>query len=418
MNHRHPRMSRNAVYVLGGAQSDFARNWTREGLDVYAMMRDTMQAGLADARLEAKDIECAHVGNFVAELFVGQGMLGAMLTAMDPAFVGLPTSRHEAACASGSIALLAASAEIEAGRYDVVAVLGVELMRNVHGSVAADHLGAAAWKGREFDDAQYVWPAAFDRVLDAYDARYGVNYDHLSRIAEIAFDNARSNPNAQSRGWRFDERSFTEDDTSNPVVTGRLRRQDCGQVTDGAAVVFLASEAYARRHAAYHGRTLADFGRIAGFGHRTSLMHLESKLAHSRNDDYVFPEVRGTVQDALRRAGLVDIWQVDAVELHDCFSMTEYAAIDHLGLTAPGQSWQAVEEGVIEKTGRLPINPSGGLIGCGHPVGATGVRMMLDAMHQVTGQAGPLQVDGAKRVATLNIGGAFTTSVSFVVEAG
>ena len=410
-------MNRN-VYVLGGAQSDFARNWTREGLDVFAMMRDTMQAGLADARVEARDIQAAHVGNFVAELFVKQGMLGGMLTAIDPAFVGLPTARHEAACASGSIALLAASAEIEAGRYDVVAVLGVELMRNVHGSVAADHLGAAAWKGREFDDAQYVWPAAFDRVLDTYDERYGVRYQHLSRIAEIAFDNARVNPNAQSRGWRFDEHSFTENDVSNPVVTGRLRRQDCGQVTDGAAVVVLASEAYARQHVARHGLRMADLGRIAGFGHRTSLMHLETKLAHSRGGEYVFPEVRGTVQDALRRAGLSDVWQLDAIELHDCFSMTEYAAIDHLGLTPPGQSWQAVEDGVIEKGGKLPINPSGGLIGCGHPVGATGVRMVLDATRQVTGNAGPLQVDGAQRVATLNIGGAFTTSVSFVMETG
>ena len=411
-------MSKSPVYVLGGAQSDFARNWTREGLDVFAMMRDTMHAGLADAHLVAEEIQSAHVGNFVAELFVKQGMLGGLLTAIDPAFVGLPTSRHEAACASGSIALLAASAEIEAGRYDLVAVLGVELMRNVHGSVAADHLGAAAWKGREFDDAQYVWPAAFDRVLSAYDERYGVRYEHLSRISEIAFDNARVNPNAQSRGWRFNEQSFTQDDASNPVVTGRLRRHDCGQVSDGAAVVFLASQAYAEKHAARHGMALSAFGRIAGFGHRTSLMHLEDKLARSRDDEYVFPEVRGTVQDALRRAGLSDIHDVDAVELHDCFSMTEYAAIDHLGLTPPGQSWRAIEDGTIEKGGRLPINPSGGLIGCGHPVGATGVRMMLDATNQVTGRAGPLQVEGAKRVATLNIGGAFTTSVSFVVEQG
>lgn len=406
------------VYVLGGAQSDFARNWTREGLDVFAMMRDTMQAGLADARLEAKDIQAAHVGNFVSELFIGQGQLGGMLTSIDPAFVGLPTGRHEAACASGSIAMLAATAEIEAGRYDVVAVLGVELMRNVPGGKAADYLGAAAWKGREFDDAQFVWPAAFDRVLTAYDARYGVKHEHLSRISEIAFGNARVNGNSQSRNWSFDADSFGEDDEANPIITGRLRKSDCGQITDGAAVVFLASAAFAEKHAARHGRSLRDFGRIAGFGHRTSLMHLEDKLGDSRDEPYVFPHVRGTVEDALKRAKLNDVWDLDAVELHDCFSMTEYAAIDHLGLTAPGESWKAIEEGIIEKTGKLPINPSGGLIGCGHPVGATGVRMVLDATKQVTGRAGAMQIEDAERVATLNIGGAFTTSVSFVVERG
>ena len=95
--------------------------------------------------------------------------------------------------------------------------------------------------------------------------------------------------------------------------------------------------------------------------------------------------------------------------------MTEYAAIDSFGITGPGESWKAVEDGIIAKGGRLPINPSGGLIGLGHPVGATGVRMMLDAHRQVTGSAGDCQVDGARRVGLLNIGGSTTTIASFVV---
>ena len=111
-----------------------------------------------------------------------------------------------------------------------------------------------------------------------------------------------------------------------------------------------------------------------------------------------------------------DIAQIDAAETHDCFTSTEYMAIDHLGLTAPGQSWQAIEDGSIELGGRLPINPSGGLIGLGHPVGATGVRMLLDAAKQVRGTAGDYQVDGANRVQTLNIGDSATTTVSFIVE--
>ena len=105
------------------------------------------------------------------------------------------------------------------------------------------------------------------------------------------------------------------------------------------------------------------------------------------------------------------LWQ----SVHDCFTTSEYMAIDHFGLTAPGKSWQAIEEGVIELDGQLPINPSGGLIGGGHPVGASGIRMLLDAAKQVSGLAGDYQVDGARRFGTLNFGGSTATTVSFVV---
>ena len=106
---------------------------------------------------------------------------------------------------------------------------------------------------------------------------------------------------------------------------------------------------------------------------------------------------------------------VNAIETHDCFTPTEYMAIDHFGLTAPGESWKAIEDGVIDLGGETPINPSGGLMGVGHPVGASGVRMLLDATKQVTGAADGYQVEGAKNVSTLNIGGSGTTTVSFVV---
>ena len=121
------------------------------------------------------------------------------------------------------------------------------------------------------------------------------------------------------------------------------------------------------------------------------------------------------VTDAFRRAGIGDVSGLDGIETHDCFSMSEYMAIDHFGITEPGESWKAVENGELERDGAIPVNPSGGLIGVGHPVGATGVRMLHDAARQVTGQAGDCQVDGARTFATLNIGGSLTTTVSFVV---
>jgi acetyl-CoA C-acetyltransferase len=403
------------VYILGGWQSDFGRNWTREGLDIAGAFSEALNHGLAETGLEPKDIETGHVGNFVGELFARQGLLGGFFGLVHPDLDGLPTSRHEAACASGSVAILAATAEIEAGRYDLACVLGIEQMRNVPGKTAAEHLGAAAWTGYEFGDAEYVWPRAFSDLAQEYDTRHGLKYEHLMRIAEINFGNAKRNPNAQTRKYGFTEKSFTSDDEANPIVEGRTRKMDCGQVTDGATVIFLASEERARRYARERGIPLSSLSRISGWGHRSAPIAYDHKVKASAGQPYVFPQVRRAIEDARRRAG-VELKDISAVETHDCFTATEYMAIDHLGLTAPGESWKAIEEGVIEMGGACPINPSGGLIGLGHPVGATGVRMLLDAHKQVTGTAGDYQVEGAKRIQTLNIGGSTTTTVSFIVE--
>lgn len=404
------------VYVLGGWQSDFAQVWSRQGMDLADAFAEGVKHGLAATALDAREIDTGHVGNFAAELFAGQGLLGGFFAQADPAFDGLPTARHEAACASGSVALLAATAEIEAGRYDLACVIGIEQMRNVPGKTAAEHLGAAVWRGHEYDDAAFVWPAAFSDLAAEYDRRYGLRYEHLMAISELNFGNARRNPNAQTRGHSFTPESFTADDAANPVVEGRTRKMDCGQVTDGTAVLFLASPKRAADYAAKRGMPVERLARISGWGHRTAPISYAGKIAASRGAPYVFPQVHRAIEDARRRAGVVGPAQLDAVETHDCFTATEYMAIDHLGLTPPGQSWQAIEDGSIAPGGRLPINPSGGLIGAGHPVGATGVRMLLDGFKQVTGQAGDYQVDDARRVQTLNIGGSTTTTVSFIVE--
>lgn len=402
------------VYVLGGAQTDFARNWAREGKSLFDMMSETVELGLQETGLEPGDIDTGHIGNFAAELFCGQGLLGGFFAAIRPEFNGIPSGRHEAACASGSVALLAAMAEIEAGRYDVACVLGVEYMRNVPGSVGASHLGAGCWQGHEAVGAKVVWPAMFDKLIDEYDRRYGIRHEHLAEIARNNYENGRSNPNAQTRHWKFGNMAFAEDDEENPVVEGRVRRQDCGQITDGAAVVFLASKRFAEEYCARSGREAADLSRIEGWGHRTATMLQSEKFRDSEGQPYVLPHVRGTLTDAYRRAGISGVDQLDLMEVHDCFSMTEYMIIDHAGITAPGESWKAVEDGSIRRTGRIPVNPSGGLIGLGHPVGATGTRMLLDAHRQVTGLAGANQVEGARRAATLNIGGSATTSVCIV----
>ncbi len=394
------------VWLLGGYQTDFARNFTREGLDFADLTEELVRRTLESAKVG--DVEVVHVGNAFGELFAGQGHLGAMPATVCPDLWGVPATRHEAACASGSAAALAAIADLRSGAYSSALVLGVELEKTVPGDTATAYLGAAAWIGHEGHGAKFMWPFMFSDVADEYDRRYGLDDAYLRAIAELNFGNARKNPNAQTRDWQVPDLAVAE---TNPVIEGRLRRYDCSQVTDGGAGVVLVSDEYLRAHP--DARPVA---RILGWGHRTVGLGLRQKLDRSADDPYVLPHVRDTVQDAFGRAK-VTLDDVDGFEVHDCFTPSEYVAIDHIGLTPPGQSWQAVESGDIANGGRLPINPSGGLIGGGHPVGATGVRMLVDAAKQVSGAAGDYQVEGARRFGTLNIGGSTATSISFVVGA-
>jgi acetyl-CoA C-acetyltransferase len=403
------------VYILGGYQTDFARNWTKEKKHIAAMIREAVTGALEATSIDPRDVQTGHVGNFAAELYAMQGHLGAFLVDVDPAFSGLPTGRHEAACASGSIAILAASAEIEAGRYDCSMVVGVEQMKTVNAQVGGDYLGTAAWYELESKGVEFPFPKLFGRLGDEYDRRYGLRDEHLAHISAVNYANAKRNPKAQTRSWYMSEEHARCESKYNSKIGGRIKITDCSQVTDGAVCVFLASERYARAYANKRGLALESIPRIEGWGHATAPLTFDDKIAESAGSRYVLPHTRRAIVDALGRAGLPDVWKLSGIETHDCFTTSEYMAIDHFGLTEPGESWKAIEEGVIDLGGTLPINPSGGLIGAGHPVGATGVRQLLDAHKQVTGTAGDYQVEGAQKFGILNIGGSGTTSCVFVV---
>ena len=398
------------VWILGGYQSDFARNLHRESRDFADLTREIVDKTLAEAMIDAADIEVVHVANAFGEMFAAQGHLGAMPATVREDLWDTPATRHEAACASGSVAALAAMADLRAGNYRTALVVGLELEKTVPGDTAAQHLGAAAWTGHEGQDAKFMWPYMFAEVADEYDRRYGLDDAHLHAIAAINLANARKNSNAQTRDWQVpDLLTSGGDDAVNPPIEGRIRRFDCSQMTDGGAGIVLVTDEFLREHPG-----VRPMGRIEGWGHRTVGLGLRQKLDRAADNPYVMPHVRAAVHEAFGRAA-VTLDALDGFEVHDCFTPSEYMAIDHIGLTGPGESWKAIEAGDIEIGGRLPINPSGGLIGGGHPVGATGVRMMLDAAKQVSGQAGDYQIDGARRFGTLNLGGSTATTVSFVI---
>ena len=410
------------VYILGGAQTDFERNWKKEGKGMVAILKEVMADGLARAGLSFDDVRrlngenrvACFVGNFIAEKYVDQGHLGAFMTEVDPAFYGVPSARYEAACASSSVAIDAAATKIRADEYDLAIVVGWELMKTVDSKLGGDFLGRAAYYEKEGKGIELPFPKLFGRLADETLKKYPdldeKRYmDALARISVINYSNAKRNPLAQTRKWFMSyDQAVTRGTDTNPLVGGRLAVSDCSQVTDGAAVVVLCSEKVIEECG------YTDKPVIKGYGHRTAPMLFDKKMADNKESEYILPWTRQAVLDAYKRAGMT-VNDIDVFETHDCFTSSEYAAISSFGLTEPGKEYEAVESGIISFKGSKPINPSGGLIGCGHPVGASGARMLLDLYKQVTETAGNYQVDGVKNGLMLNIGGSATTNYVFIV---
>ncbi len=419
----------NKPLILGGAQTDFARNWTKEGKTFLSMMCEVIEDGLLATGLDYAEIERLNqenrigvfVGNFDAEQYANQGHLGAFLTEVHPSFYGVPSARYEAACASGSVALNSARACIEAGDYDVAIVLGLEVMKTVSAGVGGDFLGTAAYYELEAKGIAFPFPKLFGKLADLIikrNSKLGEEriMQNLAEISRLNYSNAKLNNTAQTRSWFMDkDHATTRGAKFNAAVGGRLCITDCSQVTDGAAMVVLATPDYVHEFAAKRNLSKADFAQIRGWGHRVAPLRFAKKAEESETNPYILPWTRQTVVDAYTRAGL-GVDDIDVIETHDCFTSSEYVAISAFGLTGPGEEYQAIEEGKIEIKGKKPINPSGGLIGAGHPVGASGVRMVLDIYKQVTDQAGNYQVENAKNGISLNIGGSATTNMTFVVS--
>ena len=409
------------VYILGGAQTDFVRNWTKEGKGLVAILKEAVADGFQNANfsfdemveLNKENRVAAFVGNFIAEQYISQGHLGAFLTEVNPAFYGVPSARYEAACASSSVAIDAAITKILAGEYDVCVVVGWELMKTVDSKIGGDILGRAAYYEKEGKGLELPFPKLFGRLAEETVKKYGLDQDRylnaLATISCINYGNAKRNPLAQTRNWfmNYEEASHRGTD-SNPLVGGLLGVSDCSQVTDGAAVVVLCSEKYIKEKG-ISGRPV-----VKGYGHRTAPMLFDKKIEDAKRSEYILPWTRQAVLDAYRRSGL-SVDDIDVFETHDCFTSSEYVAISAFGLTEPGHEWDAINSGLIAFDGKKPINPSGGLIGCGHPVGASGVRMFRDLYKQVTCAAGKYQVKGAKNGLMLNIGGSATTNYVYIV---
>ena len=336
---------------------------------------------------------------------------------------GAAHRRHEAACASGSVAVLAAMAELEAGRYDCALVVGVEQMRNVdRRETAAEHLGAAAWVAATRPRASLSRGRSCS-ASSATSTTAATARRRAPRRAspELNFDNARRNPNAQTRAGRSAPRASREDDERQPgrrgaaaqagLRPGHRRRAPrwCWRRRDSP-----------RQHAARHGVTLDELPRDPRLGppHRAACCSPTSSA--TARDGAVRVPARAAARSPTRfgARGSPAPDELDAIETHDCFTITRVhgASITSASPT-PGESWRAIEEGTDRARRQAARSTrAAGCIGGGHPVGATGVRMLLDAAQAGDRRApATTRCAGARTVATLNIGGSATTVVCFIV---
>ena len=381
--------------IVGWAHTPFGKHdaETVESL-VVRVARDAMEhAGIGPG-----DVDEIVLGHFNAG-FSPQDFTASLVLQADDGFRFKPATRVENACATGSGAVHQALKTIEAKRARVVLVVGVEQMTRTPSAEIGRNLLRASYLVEDGEIAG-GFAGVFGQIAQNYFQRHGDQSDALAMIAAKNHRNGVDNPYAQMRkdlGFDF----CRAESDKNPFVAGPLKRTDCSLVSDGAAAVVIAD-----------GETAATMRRAVAFKGRG---HAQDFLPMSKRDILRFEGCTVAWQQALAEAG-VTLGDLSFVETHDCFTIAELIEYEAMGLVPEGQGARAVKEGWTQKTGKLPVNPSGGLKAKGHPIGATGVSMHALTAMQLCGEAGGIQVPGAKLGGIFNMGGAAVANYVSVLE--
>ncbi len=369
------------VFIIGVGMTPFGRYAERTLKD---LSREAVEAALRDADLPKEALQAAFASNSMAGIVTGQEAIRGQVVLNDMGITSLPVVNVENACASGATALHQAWASLRAGLYDVVLVLGSEKLYHADRSVTYRALASATDVERAGSDStKSSFLEESGRRLAAYMQRSGASIRHVAKVAEKSRRNGALNPYAQYR------EAFTADAIlASPVVADPLTRLMCSPISDGAAALVLCSAGFMRR------RHRPNRIRVAG-----------SVLRSAGSGD---PAEEGIVERASRAvyemasAGPED---VSVAEVHDTTAASELLLYERLGLCAKDEAARFVDEGHPALGGRLPVNPSGGLISRGHPVGATGIAQVCELTWQLRGEAGPRQVPGARVALAHNAGG-------------
>jgi len=381
------------VAIVGVGMSKFGEEWTRGYRD---MLIEAGSRALADCNLHGEEIDAIYVGTMAPGSLVGQEHIGALVAD----FMGLnpvPATRVEAACASGGAALRTGYLAVASGAHDCVVVGGVEKMTDTTGEEVASALGGASDQEWElFMGATF--PAIYALMARRHMLEYGTTEEQMAAVAVKNHANAAKNKYAH-----FQNEITLETVMGSKYVASPLKLFDCSPITDGAAAVVLMPLEKAKRYTEMPIEILA------------SAQASDALALHSRESMTSLRATRVAAKRAYEAAG-VSPKDIDVVEVHDCFTIAEIMAIEDLGFFPKGAGGKASEEGKTALNAEISVNTSGGLKGCGHPVGATGVKQAVEIAWQLRGQAEGRQVKDAKIGMTHNVGGSGATAVVHIFK--
>ncbi len=391
---------------LGTGRKEFNPKKPRPGIEHY--IKESGQATVKKLG-GAKNVDEGVIGNFMACRFVKQAHLGAFMPIIDDGLRFKPSLRVEGACASGGLALVSGIRSVLSESADVVLTMGVEIQNSVKAIYGADILAGAGWFNERKEGHAYFFPGQFSNRAGAYFKKYGRERTRKAFAVwfKNAIENARLCPTAQEYENKCDDLiglALTEPDPKS--FTDFLNVFDCSKVSDGASAIAICSE----EGLAKAGIPKSEAVEVVGW------TQIVENITEKPKDLTKLTTIEAAAKKALLSAGIT-INDLATIEVHDCFTIAGILITEALGFAKPGKGSDFVIEGNTAHNGKIPFNTTGGLIGWGHPTGATGVHQAVTIWEQLTGKAGAAQIEIPKEKPygmTINMGGDDKTVVAIV----
>ncbi|MCM1985676.1 thiolase domain-containing protein [Methanococcoides seepicolus] len=379
------------VAIIGVKNTNFGEMWDRSFRDIVV---EAGVGAIEDSGISGEKLDGMYVGNMSGGQFVEQEHIGALIADYSGLSLDLhiPSTRVEAACASGGLAFRQAVMAVASGHEDLVMAAGVEKMTDVSSTAASAALAAAA--DREWEGIMgATFPGLYAMIAKMHMHQYGTTSEQLAAVAVKNHKNGSMNPIAQYKNL------ITVDNVLNSImVADPLHIFDCSPITDGASALVLAPADIAHEYTdtPIYVKATAQASDTIALHDRRDIATLDASVAAGKR---AYEMAKMTPAD------------IDLVEVHDCFTIAEICAIEDLGFVKKGLGGKMTEDGETAIGGKIPVNTSGGLKACGHPVGATGIKQLVEVTQQLRGDSGPRQVDGAEVGMTHNVGGSGATAV-------